>query len=380
MKKHHPLALFFIVVFAVLHPNKLQAQKSNPTEVFESFWKIMDKNYAFFELKNINWEQVYKENKGKINENTTDDELFEILANILTPFNDAHIKLTTNEAEKRVFSGGRVSLFNTEFSSDSLKVAYFENVENTLITLGFDSLKLVGPILNKNKPVYNHSPFEYTKSNQFGYLKISWFFYNWSKISRLNLSKDRKQYLNAFHSILDELKSMDGIIIDLRNNIGGVSGYPEKLTGRFTTQKFIGEYTCKRKKGSHESFTKLKPTKVKPGKEKPFLKPVVILVNDETVSASEEFVIMMKSIPNVKIIGVPTQGALSDVYSKKLPNGWTISLSNMRFYTPDMVCYENIGIPVDIQVQNTLEDLETKNDPVIKKAIEILQESISGEN
>ncbi len=382
MKSFRTIPVFILVVLGILISPKLLAQKSksNPSEVFECFWKIMDQNYAFFELKKINWEEVYNINKEKINNNTSDGELFEILVKILTPFNDAHIKLATTGPDKLVFSGSRASLFNTEFSSDSLKVAYFKNVENTLSNFGFDTLTQVGPILSEKKPIYNHSPFEYTKSEQFGYLKISWFFYNWSKISRLSLSKDRKQYLNTFHNILDKLAYLDGIIIDLRNNIGGVSGYPEKLAGRFTTNEFIGEYTCKRKKGGRESFTKLKSTKVKPGKEEPFLKPVVILVNDETVSAAEEFIIMMKTIPNVKIIGMPTQGALSDVLSKKLPNGRTISLSNMRFYTPDMICYENIGIPVDVEVQNTLEDLKIEVDPVLRKAIETLQESISGDN
>lgn len=77
----------------------------------------------------------------------------------------------------------------------------------------------------------------------------------------------------------------------------------------------------------------------------------------------------MKDLPNVKIIGTSSQGALSDILTKKLPNGWSLDLSNMRFYDKNMVCYENIGIPVDVEVQNTLTDLKKGIDPVLTKAI-----------
>lgn len=83
---------------------------------------------------------------------------------------------------------------------------------------------------------------------------------------------------------------------------------------------------------------------------------------------------MMKGLPQVTILGTPTQGALSDIYEKELPNGWTLGLSNMRFYSRDLICYENVGIPVDLRVENRLLDLETGVDPVLSAAMKAIAE------
>jgi carboxyl-terminal processing protease len=56
----------------------------------------------------------------------------------------------------------------------------------------------------------------------------------------------------------------------------------------------------------------------------PFAKQVVLITNDRTVSAADVFALMMSELPNVTIIGEPTNGSYSDIYSKKLPNGWRI--------------------------------------------------------
>ncbi|MCB9234116.1 MAG: S41 family peptidase [Bacteroidia bacterium] len=360
-------------------PTKITAQPKgqNPNTVFEQFWTIMDQNYAFFELKKIDWEAVHEEYSHKITAHTSEDELFNLLVEILRPFNDAHIKLKTTGANRRSFNGTRLSGFSEEFPTDSLKTQYFETVKNSLSSMGFDSLKFLGPVLSGKNAIYNHHTFEYAESGEFAYVKISWFFYDWLEIQKTGARKDGQKFLDGFRLILDKMASQKGLILDLRNNIGGVSGLPQRLAANFATEKFIGEYTCERKKAGHESFTKVKSVWVKPKKENPWLKPVVLLVNDETVSASEEFVLMMKNLPQVKVVGVPSQGALSDIYEQKLSNGWSLSLSNMRFYSSEKVCYENVGIPVDVESKNTRRDLNSQVDAVLKKGLETLREMLA---
>lgn len=365
-----------LLIVGSLSPLSTFAQKgkSDPVEVFDRFWQTMDRHYAFFELKQIDWEAVRQTYRPKIDARTTDEELFELLSEILAPFRDAHLKLKAPAPLQRTFSGGQPSLFESEFSTDSLKRVYFELVENSLATLGFDSLRQAGPILSARNAIYDHAPFEYSRSERVGYVKVSWFFYDFQNLGLFSRGRDRRNFLAAFGAILDELSTVDALIIDLRNNIGGVSGYPERLAANFSDRKQIGEYTCRRKKGGHEAFTRRKPTWMQPRRKEAFLRPVILLVNDQTVSACEEFVMMMRGLPQVTILGTPTQGALSDIYEKELPNGWTLGLSNMRFYSRDLICYENVGIPVDLRVENRLLDLETGVDPVLSAAMKAIAE------
>ena len=68
------------------------------------------------------------------------------------------------------------------------------------------------------------------------------------------------------------------------------------------------------------------------------------------------------------------------MFSEYLPNGWTITLSNQRYYSPKMVCYEGVGVPVDVKVVNSLIDLKTMKDPVIQRALGELRSSVKSLN
>ena len=365
------LRLWALLLF-VWSPFLLFAQ-SLPEKTFEAFWKSMDENYAFFKLKEIDWDEVYQTYRSKVTANTSDEDLFELMKEILEPFQDGHINLATADKPKKRFSGGRPSAFKTQFPNDSLVGLYFDLVEQHLTNAGFSDLNNVGPILSDQTALYNHSVYEHCASDRLAYVKVSWFFHDWQLVQKLlGRGKDRKNFLADFDQLLLQYKDKEGMILDLRNNIGGVSGYPERLVGRFAKAPFIGEYTASRKKEGHEVFTFLKPTKVKPAKTVSFSQPVVLLVNGETVSAAEEFVQMMRGLPRVTIIGTPTQGALSDIYEEKLPNDWTLTFSNMRFYDRNMECWENKGIPVDIEIANHLDDLKKGVDPVLQSAIDLL--------
>ena len=48
-------------------------------ETFEDFWTKMDQNYAFFQLKEIDWQQVYQNNIDHL-DNLTDEEFFQLFS------------------------------------------------------------------------------------------------------------------------------------------------------------------------------------------------------------------------------------------------------------------------------------------------------------
>ena len=101
--------------------------------------------------------------------------------------------------------------------------------------------------------------------------------------------------------------------------------------------------------------------------------PIVILINEVTRSCAEEFIMMIKaSSTNVYIIGVPKWGSLAWSNTMKLKNSWTTQLVNNL----DQSTYEGRGIPVDLEIENKLDDLVSKEDKVIMQAIKYLNNLI----
>ena len=81
----------------------------------------------------------------------------------------------------------------------------------------------------------------------------------------------------------------------------------------------------------------------------------------------------MNEFPNVTSVGTPTAGILSFMYEFNLPNGWWVSLSNSRTLSADSTLYEGIGIPPEIVILNSKNDLVANRDPMLVKALEILK-------
>lgn len=82
---------------------------------------------------------------------------------------------------------------------------------------------------------------------------------------------------------------------------------------------------------------------------------------------------MMRSLPNVTLVGESTQGALSDPLEKKLPNGFEFSLSNQFYFSPQREWFEHVGIPVDIETSFfSLQERQAGVDAGLETAFEFL--------
>ena len=176
-----------------------------------------------------------------------------------------------------------------------------------------------------------------------------------------------KQLETIFHSF----KDLDALIIDIRFNMGGDDKFSQLVAARLVKEETIGFYKQTRVEGEFQELkSKFIPSK---GKSR-FFGPTLLLTNDRSVSAADVLALMMAELPNVTIVGERSNGSYSDLYTKKLPNGWQVSLSNQRYLSAQKVNYEGVGTPVDIEVKNMLQDFENNNDTVLIAALEHLKE------
>ena len=361
MKIRNVILIFFLT-FCITSQSQTNKKLSRQEKDFEKFWITFRDNYAFFQLKGVNWDETYKKYRPKISNKTTETELVKIFGEMVEPLKDGHI--TISKGEEILYKVKKPSLFKKEFKGieKDLWKTSFETLQNN----GFSEIKGIGPIV-KDENLYYVS-----QNSEIGYIRISRCFGNIESIfDDKKEVEDTKLMLSLFDSILNSFSKTKGIIIDIRANGGGHGG--EDLASRFAIQKIITHYKATRIKGGYESITEMGPIYITPSTGVKYLNPIVILTNDKTASSAEDFTISLYKQKNVTTIGTNTSGMLSDMFGTDLSNKISFTLSNQRYYSTEKMQLEDIGVPVKIEIVNTKKDIENRTDPVILKAIETLK-------
>jgi len=107
-------------------------------------------------------------------------------------------------------------------------------------------------------------------------------------------------------------------------------------------------------------------------------KPLVILVDKGSASASEIFSGAMKDNKRAVIVGTQSFGKGLVQEINKLPNNSGINITIQKYLTPNGTDIHKKGITPDVFVEFTDEDIKNKNDVQLKKAIEIARELSNG--
>ena len=348
MTLHKSLAVLLLLSGGLVLQAKPKKKEvtNDPETNFEELWQTFHKRYAFFELREVDWKKQYETFRPKVTKETTDEELFRILCEMLAPLKDGHVNLKARGAFKGKFNPEEQPFFYREFSKQDLIDDLFLLTEKNLVEQGFGEAK------NETKL------FRHAKSKKLGYLRVTEF---------EGLSK--KKANAALDHILEGFKDLEGVIIDVRDNPGGTDAMLYCIAGRFADKERVGHHRRTKKGSGPEEFGPLKTKMLKPLGKTQFTKPVALLTNDASFSAADVFAMVMKELPHVRIIGDHTNGIFSNMFETKLPNGWRYTFSYQRYYSPKMVCFEAKGIPVHEEVPNTKADLETGIDPVLKAAL-----------
>lgn len=303
---------------------------------FEALWHIIDEHYCFFEEKTqaygLNWDAVYEKYSQQVSGPLTDSQLFEVLGNMLSELRDGHVNMSSS------FDLAR----NWSWHED-----YPSNISDTLLNkyLGTDyriSTGMKYRVLDDN----------------IGYIRCSTFE---NALGEGNLD-----------DILTYLAPCNGLIIDIRDNGGGLLTSAEQLAARFTNQEILVGYMQHKTGKGHQDFSKMEEQKLKPSKGVRWQKEVIVLTNRQVYSAANEFVKYMKCCPHVKVVGDRTGGGAGLPFSSELPNGWSIRFSACPMYDKDKQSTE-FGIDPDVAVNLTQDDFLKGRDTIIETARQMLR-------
>jgi carboxyl-terminal processing protease len=344
---------------------------SLPEKTFEVFWQTFEDHYAFFELHNMDWHASYRQYRPQVNANTSDDRLFSILCQMVKPFRDEHVTIgiPPRSVSNYLIHGlteymsPKPSRFLQEFPDAAAHKKFWNMVDQSLVRHGFDKVKAVGP-KEDGEPL-----FHYSRTKEIGYIRFTRC--NASPKTEGDEKKDAAVAAAVFDSMLDTMRDTKRMIIDIRLNEGGNDEFSFALANRFTNKKVLG-YRKQSRKGGYDEFGPLTDWYLEPV-ENPYTNPVTVLTNDQACSAADVFALIMKALPNTTLVGENTMGIFSDMYGFQLPNGWYASLSNERYYSGEMKCYEGVGVPVNVEIRNTKDDLMKRKDPVLEHVVNSLE-------
>jgi hypothetical protein len=335
MKKIYLLLLPLCLLFAGCVDEDQYADNQNGN--FEALWKIMDEHYCFFDYKakayGLDWNEVHDRYAKMINSGMSDTQLFEVLSNMLGELRDGHVNIYSS------FDVAR----NWSWHED-----YPSNFSDTLLNkyLGTDYRIASGlsyRVLDDNV----------------GYVRCATFVNDFGS--------------GNLDDILSYLAPCNGLIIDIRNNSGGLISSAEELAARFTNEKLLVGYLQHKTGKGHSDFSSMEEQWLKPAKSLRWQKPVVVLTNRQVFSAANEFVKYMKCCPHVTIVGDKTGGGAGMPFSSELPNGWSIRFSACPMYDKNQQSTE-FGIDPNDKVSLTDADFLRGKDTLIEYARKLFRE------
>jgi tetratricopeptide (TPR) repeat protein len=123
----------------------------------------------------------------------------------------------------------------------------------------------------------------------------------------------------------------------------------------------------------HDALGMVEYRNVEPGGSLQFTGSTVLLTNRGTASAAERFVLALRVLPQVTVVGDLTEGALSAQFPDQMPNGWTLWVSFVNVTDQNGVNWDGVGIPPDLRVVNTAADVTAGVDRPLEFAQQFLE-------
>lgn len=155
------------------------------------------------------------------------------------------------------------------------------------------------------------------------------------------------EFIKAINKLSD-LKA-NALVIDLRNNPGGLLDAAVAVAEPFFKKGDIIVYTQGRKPGDREDYKA-------EANEPPLEVPVVVLINAGSASAAEIVAGALKDTSKAIIVGERSFGKGSVQSIFKLKNGEGMRLTTARYYTPSGVTIHEKGVTPQVEVVMTPED------------------------
>lgn len=369
----------------------INTEEVAPQKLFDKTWRIINKEYYEPTFNNQNWMRWKTHYQGKIK---TDEDARVAIDTMIASLDEPYTRfmpkkdyeeLTTSITSKiygigvNIYSNsGKIEIFNvmpstpadfaqlkqgdiisavdgtdTSGMNVSEVASLVRGPENSVVELTIlrDNKKITKKI--KRKEIKIKSVKSSIIDNHIGYIQI---------VSFMSGSTP-----NEFIEALENTKTTDSLILDLRGNTGGLLDNAVFIADMFINNGTIVDIIYrngykKSIKAQDEHF--------------PLKKPIVVLVNGASASASEILSGALKDYHRATLVGKKTFGKGLVQKVVPLPNSTGVNITIARYLTPSGTDINKLGIEPDVEIGNDYDILiDSKNDVQLEKAKDILNDN-----
>ncbi len=305
---------------------------------FDALWRTLDEHYCFFSYKaeeyGLDWNEVRERYAPAISETMTEAQLFEVLAKMTYELRDGHVNL---------YAAHDVARYGAWF--DDYPMNYSDSLERKY--------------LGRSEDYAQASSLQYrVLDDNIGYVRCASFS---SDFGDGNLQE-----------LVRALMGCDGLILDLRSNGGGMLTAAQHLASLFINETTVVGYMAHKTGPGHDDFSTPQAVSLEPFRGLRWQKPVALLTNRRTYSAANAFVMYLKGLPGVTVVGDRTGGGAGMPLSTELPGGWLLRFSACPVYDRHMELSE-MGIDPDVKVDISAADYARSVDTIIETARTLLR-------
>lgn len=301
---------------------------TNALSVFDAAANEIDLHYPFFAQNGIDWSGLVATERLNLRATSSDAKLRSTLCTLTGLLRSYHTTLTTPSGSC-AYTG----------------VPYPPNFSRTLLSAAIPSLRL-------------------TRSGQMSYAVIG------GDIGYLYIPSFLGQdWGEEIDDVLDAFGPVHGVIIDIRGNGGGNGSIALAIASRLADREHVYQYGYFRNGPNHDDFTDGIPQGLAPRGRTHFGGPVALLTNRGNGSAAEDFIAMLRVLPNTFTVGDTTIGNSSNPLWRTLPNGWQLRIPQSMQRTPDGFNAEGKGYPPTIPVKLEQADFDRNHDTIIDRAL-----------
>lgn len=283
-------------------------EANNPVNTFNDLWDNVDKKYSFFNVKNIDWNAAKSTYGARVQDGMSEEALFDVCADMMNELKDGHVNIIST------------------LKTSSYKPLFLDVPENYNLRLIID----------------NYIGAEYETTGPFSYGRIisgeKTFGYIYYGSFESLFTTEQLEF------VLKKFDSADGLIIDVRNNGGGFANLVPLFVSSITSESKVLYKTFAKNGEGHGDFAEAVEISSDPNSYN-YKKPIALLTNRGSFSATTFFSTSCKPLSNIIQIGDTTGGGGGVPAGAQLPNGWNYRFSVTKTQLLDGYEVENGVIP-----------------------------------
>jgi carboxyl-terminal processing protease len=406
-------------------PNSLSPKDRQ--EIFERVWKEISQHYYDPKFGGVDWSAIHQKYAPLIPTSKNDAHFYSTMDHLTSELHDAHTRFSSPEQwENRKKHQGVSIGFRAGYAGDKVVVldVYPESnatragIETGMVVTTLEGEPVAERLKKSAQNVLESSTERVTRlrilGNAFSGPLEKPFAASFERAdgSILRAKYDRQLLSNAprvtsarlpsgfgyirfdeyqhsvlkdFKRALERLRSVPGLILDLRWNRGGDGATLQTIANCFFDKKTLFERRMSRKQvaASEKDGEHTQETRAYTGGrgEQIYTGPVVILVSVYSASATEVFSAGMQDAGRATIVGTQTCGCVLGItHDRVMKGGGVLEISEILWFSPKGRKLEGEGVIPDVQAAPTIESLQQKRDLVLEAGEKVLQEKAAAKS